>query len=58
MGAGNPEWLRGHTDTELLAMAAEMESRAEQFSPEARMLLNDELRRRKLPIIEIGRSRH
>jgi hypothetical protein len=58
MGAGNPDWLRGHTDEEIQAIAHEMYERAEQFSPEARSLLNDELRRRKLPIVEIGTSKH
>jgi hypothetical protein len=58
MGAGNPDWLRRHTDEEIQAIAQEMFERAEQFNAEARMLLNDELRRRKLPIVEIGTSKH
>lgn len=58
MSAGNPDWLRGHTDAELLAIADDLASRAEQFDTATRQLINDELRRRKLPIIEIGRSRH
>lgn len=58
MGAGNPDWLRDHTDEELLAIAAEMEARAEQFSPEARSVMNDELRRRRLPTLGFGTSRH
>jgi hypothetical protein len=58
MGAGNPNWLRGHTDEEIQAIAQEMFERAEQFSAEARSLMNDELRRRKLPIISYGTSRH
>lgn len=57
MGSGNPDWLRGHTDAELLAIAADMEARAEQFDSGTRQLLNDELRRRKLPIIGFGTSR-
>lgn len=58
MGAGNPDWLRGHTDDEIQAIAQEMFERAEQFSAEARSLMNDELRRRRLPIISYGTSRH
>ena len=58
MGAGNPEWLRKHTDEELIALRNEMEARAEQFDSQARQLLNDELRRRRIPIVEIGKSRH
>ena len=57
MGAGNPGWLRDHTDDELLVIAREMEVRAEQFDSNARQLMNDELRRRKLPIIGFGTSR-
>lgn len=58
MSAGNPDWLRHHSDEELLLLAAEMEARAEQFSPEARSVMNDELRRRRLPILGFGTSRH
>lgn len=58
MGAGNPNWLRDHTDDELLAIAREMEARAEQFDGHARQMLNDELRRRKLPTIGFGTSRY
>lgn len=50
--------LRDHTDAELLAIAGEMQERAEQFSAEARLQVNDELRRRKLPVIGVGTSRH
>ena len=57
MGAGNPDWLRDHTDEELLLIAREMEVRAEQFDSNARQLVNDELRRRKLPTIGFGTSR-
>lgn len=57
MGSGNPDWLKDHTDAELLAIAAEMEARAEQFDAGARQLMNDELRRRKLPTIGFGTSR-
>jgi hypothetical protein len=52
------QWLRGHTDAELLAIAAELEERAEQFSAATRQIMNDELRRRKLPLIGAGKSRH
>lgn len=58
MSAGNPDWLKKHTDEELLAIAHEMEMRAEQFNSEARMVMNDELRRRKLPILGFGTSRY
>lgn len=57
MSAGNPNWLRGHSDEELLAIAHEMEMRAEQFNSEARALMNDELRRRRLPLLGTGTSR-
>lgn len=57
MGAGNPDWLKKHTDKELLNIALEMHERAEQFSSEARQVMNDELRRRKLPLIGFGTSR-
>lgn len=57
MGAGNPDWLRGHTDEEILCIAREMEMRAEQFDSQARQLMNDELRRRKLPLLGFGTSR-
>lgn len=50
--------LRGLTDAELLAVAAELQERAEQFDAQARMHINDELRRRQLPVIGAGRSRH
>lgn len=58
MSAGNPDWLKGHTDTELLAIAADLEARAEQFDSATRQLVNDELRRRKMPTIGVGTSRH
>lgn len=58
MSAGNPDWLRGHTDEEILAIAREMEARAEQFDSQARQVMNDELRRRKLPPISYGSSRY
>lgn len=58
MGAGNPDWLRDHTDEELLEIAREMQARAEQFDGNARQLVNDELRRRKLPTIGYGTSRY
>ncbi len=58
MSAGNPDWLREHTDAELLALAAEMEARSEVFTNDARLLLNDELRRRHLPVVGYGKSRY
>jgi len=58
MGAGSQDWLKGHTDDELLEIAREMEARAEQFNSQARQVMNDELRRRKLPILGFGKSRY
>lgn len=49
--------LRHHSDEELLAIARELEARAEQFDAKARQTINDELRRRKLPLIGFGTSR-
>lgn len=51
-------WLRSLSDADLLAVAGELQERAEQFSATARMRVNDELRRRKLPVVGTGRSRH
>lgn len=51
-------WLRGLSDTDLLAVAGELQDRAEQFDARTRMQVNDELRRRKMPIVGAGRSRH
>lgn len=58
MSAGNPDWLKNHTDEELLIIAQEMHERAEEFNSEARQLLNDELRRRKMQVVGYGKSRH
>jgi len=52
------DWLRSHTDAELLAVAGELQERAEQFDARTRQAVNDELRRRKLPLAGVGRSRH
>lgn len=49
--------LRHHTDEELLGIARELEARAEQFDAKTRQVINDELRRRKLPLIGFGTSR-
>jgi hypothetical protein len=51
-------WLRALTDTELTALVAELEDRAEQFSSSARQAVNDELRHRKMPLVGAGKSRH
>lgn len=51
------DWLRGLSNDELESLAIELQMRAEQFSPETRMRVNDELRRRKMPVIGVGRSR-
>jgi len=57
MTAGNPEWLRVMKDNELTALAKELEERAEQFDAATRQMVNDELRRRKMPTLGFGRSR-
>ena len=57
MSAGNPDWLKDHTDAELLAIAADLEARYEQFDAATRQMVNDELRRRRLPLIGSGLSR-
>lgn len=51
-------WLRALSDAELNGVVAELEARAEQFSMQTRQLINDELRRRKMPILGVGKSRH
>jgi len=51
-------WLRQLPDAELAALVAELEERAEQFSMATRAAVNDELRRRKMPLLGVGRSRH
>lgn len=58
MGAGNQDWLKEHSDEELLEIAREMEARAEQFNSQARQIMNDELRRRRLPLLGFGKSRY
>lgn len=58
MGSGNPDWLAGMTDDELLAVARELEARAEQFDAGTRLLVNDELRKRKMPLLGFGTSRY
>lgn len=50
--------LRHLTDLELQIVAEELQDRAEEFDARARTQVNDELRRRKMPIIGAGRSRH
>jgi hypothetical protein len=52
------EHLRALSDAALLALAGELQERAEQFDSQTRMLVNDELRRRKMPLVGAGRSRH
>lgn len=52
------DWLRKLSDAELAAVVAELEGRAEQFSADVRVQVNDELRRRRMPLIGFGRSRH
>lgn len=46
------EWLRALPDVELLAVAQELQERAEQFDAKTRQRVNDELRRRKMPTVQ------
>lgn len=50
--------LRHLTDQELDALVDELVSRSEEFDAAVRLQVNDELRRRKKPLIGFGRSRH
>jgi hypothetical protein len=50
--------LRTMSDDELAVVVAELQARAEEFDSKARSLVNDELRRRKMPLVGFGRSRH
>jgi len=52
------DWLRQLSDAELTAVVHELEERAEQFSMTTRQVVNDELHRRKLPLLGVGKSRH
>lgn len=58
MSAGNPDWLQAMSDSELKALVKELEERSEQFDTQTRSLVNDELRRRKMPTIGFGKSRY
>ena len=51
------DWLRNLTDAELDLVVKELEWRAECFEQKTRTLINDELRRRKMPLVGFGRSR-
>jgi hypothetical protein len=46
-------WLRDMTDQELAVLASEVEER--EADPKTRQLVNDELRRRKLPPLHPSR---
>jgi hypothetical protein len=48
--------LRTFTDDELRAVVAELEERTEQFDAKVRQQVNDELRRRRLPLVKGRRS--
>lgn len=50
--------LREMTDEELTSIVLELEARAEQFSADTRLVVNDELRRRRMPLIGFGRARY
>jgi hypothetical protein len=58
MSSGRSEWLEVMTDAELTATAHELETRAEQFDAGTRMLVNDELRKRRMPLLGFGNSRY
>lgn len=51
------DWLRGLTDNELKAIVEEAGERAEFLDAPTRTLINDELRRRKMPLLGFGKSR-
>lgn len=57
MSSGRSEWLEAMEDNELKAVAHELETRAEQFDAGTRMLVNDELRKRGMPLLGFGTSR-
>lgn len=46
------DWLRKLNDTEIRALSSEFQERAEQFDAKTRMLVNDELRRRRMPTVQ------
>lgn len=46
--------LRGMTDNEVWEIARELYWRAEQFDSRTRMIVNDELRRRRLPEVPVS----
>lgn len=52
------QWLRSMRDDDLAVLVVELEARAEEFDTKTRSLVNDELRRRKMPLVGFGRSRH
>lgn len=45
------------TDAELEAIVEELAERGDQFDAKTRMLVNDELRRRRLPLVDVPRRR-
>ena len=48
------EYLRMLTDEELYQVGRELYWRAEQFTSKTRMVVNDELRRRRLPEVPVS----
>ena len=56
MAESQEDRLRGLTDDELRAVVVEIEGRPDQFDQKVRTLVNDELRRRRWPLV--GRSGH
>lgn len=55
---GQEEWVRALSDVELATIALELEERAELFAQSTRTLVNDELRRRKMPPLGMCKARH
>lgn len=51
------DFLRDLSEAELRALVCELEERAEQFGANVRMQVNDELRRRRMPLVGEGRWR-
>lgn len=52
---GAEDWLRAMSDTELKVVVSELEARAEQFDAKLRSQINDELRRRRMPLVNGAR---
>lgn len=49
------DWLRAISDDQLRIIVGELEARAEQFDAKVRSQINDELRRRRMPLVNGAR---